>query len=46
MTATNFEIVNLSPRFEGKIEANIRVNRLEVEDNTLTIPASVSDRAT
>lgn len=45
-TATSFDNVNLSVWLEGNIEANISVNRLDVEDSTFTIPASVSDSAT
>jgi hypothetical protein len=44
-TATNFDSVKRSPRFEGKRAANISVNKLEVEDRTVTMPASVSAKA-
>lgn len=45
-TATNLDNVNLSPVFDGKIEANINVNKLELDDKTFTIPASVCAKAT
>lgn len=45
VTATNLEIVNLSAWLDGHNEDNRRVKRLELEDNKLTIPASVFARA-
>lgn len=44
-TPTNFDRVNLSLTVEGKIDAKININKLDVEDRTLTMPASVSARA-
>lgn len=43
-TATNLDKVNLSPPLLGKKVARNKVNKLEVDDNTVTIPASVSTR--
>ena len=40
-TATNLERVNLSAAEPGYIAAHIRVNKDDVDDKTLTIPASV-----
>lgn len=45
-TAASFDKVNLSVCVEGKAAASTKVNRLDVDDKTFTIPASVSDRAT
>lgn len=45
VTATSFESVNSSPLLLGNIAARKRVNKLDVDDNTVTIPASVFDRA-
>ena len=42
VTATNLESVNLSPLSLGKHPARKNVNKLEVEDKTVTITASVS----
>jgi hypothetical protein len=44
-TATNLERVKRSPRFDGKRAANISVNKLDDEDRTVTMPASVSAKA-
>jgi hypothetical protein len=44
-TATNFDKVKRSPRFDGKRAANTSVNKLDVEDRTVTMPASVSAKA-
>lgn len=44
-TATNLDRVKRSPRFDGKRAASIRVNKLDVEDRTVTMPASVSAKA-
>jgi hypothetical protein len=44
-TATNLDRVKRSPRFDGKRAANINVNKLDVEDRTVTMPASVSAKA-
>jgi hypothetical protein len=44
-TATNLERVKRSPRFDGKRAANISANKLDVEDRTVTMPASVSAKA-
>jgi hypothetical protein len=44
-TATNLDRVKRSPRFDGKRAANISVNKLDVEDRTVTMPASVSAKA-
>ncbi len=43
--ATSLESVNLSTLLLGKIAASTRVNNPEVDDNTFTIPASVSRKA-
>lgn len=43
-TAASFDRVNLSPLLLGNRAARNNVNKLEVDDNTVTIPASVSDR--
>lgn len=40
-TATSLDNVNLSPPLLGKNAARNRVNKLEVDVNTVTIPASV-----
>lgn len=45
-TANNLESVNLSVELDGNIAANINVNKLDVDDRTFTIPASVSAKAT
>lgn len=45
VTAISFDSENSSPLLLGKIAARKRVNKLDVEDNTVTIPASVCDRA-
>lgn len=45
-TAKSFESVNLSPQLEGKRAANTKVNKLEVDDAAVTIPASVFAKAT
>lgn len=44
-TATNLDRVKRSPRFDGKRAANISVNKLDVEERTVTMPASVSAKA-
>lgn len=44
-TATNLDRVKRSPRFDGKRAANISVNKLDVEDRTVMMPASVSAKA-
>lgn len=41
ITTANFDNVNLSPPLLGKEAARNKVNRLDVEDNTVTILASV-----
>lgn len=43
--ATSFDNVNLSPPLLGKKAARNRVNKLDVEDSTLTMLASVWDNA-
>lgn len=45
-TATSFDKVNWSFWFEGNTAASARVNKLDVEDNTVTRPASASASAT
>lgn len=45
-TATNLEIVKRSPRFDGNMAASSKVNNPELEDNTVTTPASVFAKAT
>lgn len=45
-TAASFDKVNLSPELEGKRAANTKVKRLELDDMTVTIPVSVSAKAT
>ena len=44
-TATSFDSVNLSDADPGYIAAHISVNSEEVEDKTLTTPASVQSSA-
>lgn len=44
-TARNFDKVNLSAATDGKRAARSNVNKLEDDDKTLTVPASVLDRA-
>ena len=44
-TAINLEMVNLSLWLDGNADAKISVKRLEVEDNTVTIPASAFAKA-
>jgi len=44
-TATNLDRVKRSPRFDGKRAANMSVNRLDVDDRTVTMLASVSAKA-
>lgn len=41
-TETSLEIVNLSVIDDGKMAARMRVKRPEVDEMTLTTPASVS----
>lgn len=44
-TAINLDTVNLSPALEGNNAAKISVNRLDVDDSTVTVAASVCDKA-
>lgn len=44
-TAINLDIVNLSPILEGNKAAKTSVNKLDVEDKTVTVAASVCDNA-
>lgn len=44
-TEISLEIENLSATVDGKMAARMRVKRPEVEEMTLTTPASVSLRA-
>lgn len=43
-TATNFETVKRSPEFDGKTAVNNKVNRLDDDENTVTIPVSDSSK--
>ena len=46
VTATNLDNVNLSPELFGKQAARNKINKLDIEDNTVTIPVPASSSNT